>query len=96
MLIDNSGCQIRDTLIDADSQYIPSNLRINNWLHHWQYQYLSCFANVCCFGKTTNKAGSTQNTEGRTLSMDELAKETSKDQYEIQKDRIKKITNTTK
>lgn len=96
MLIDNSGCQIRDTLIEADSQYIASNLRINNWLHHWQYQYLSCFANVCCFGKTTNKAGSSRNTEGKTLTMDELAKETSKDQYEIQKDRIKKITNTSK
>lgn len=52
VLMDKEGYQIIDDVYETDNQYIGSSMMWNIWLHHWQWLYISMFANVVAFGKS--------------------------------------------
>jgi hypothetical protein len=55
VLADKEALQMMDDVFETDSQYIGSSMQWNIWLHHWQWLYLSMFANCVAFGKTVTK-----------------------------------------
>jgi hypothetical protein len=52
VLCDVEALQMFDDVFETDSQYIGSSMKWNVWLHHWEWIYLSLFANCVAFGKT--------------------------------------------
>jgi hypothetical protein len=55
VLCDVEALQMLDDVFETDSQYIGSSMKWNVWLHHWEWIYLSLFANCVAFGKTVAK-----------------------------------------
>jgi hypothetical protein len=49
VLCDSEAIQIRDAVYKTTNQYIANTLEWNYWLHHWQWLYLSLFANAVAF-----------------------------------------------
>lgn len=58
VLCDQEAFQMIDDVFETDTQYIGSSMQWNIWLHHWQWIYLSMFADAVAFGKTTPLATS--------------------------------------
>ena len=52
VLCDREAINVIDDVFETDNQYIGSSMQWNVWLHHWQWLYLSMFANAVAFGKT--------------------------------------------
>lgn len=52
ILCDIEALQIYDHTMETDNQYIGVNMYYNLWLNHWQWLYISMFANCVAFGKT--------------------------------------------
>lgn len=49
ILCDRSAIQVRDSEFTVNQKFIESNLSWNVFLHHWQFIYLSMFANCVAF-----------------------------------------------
>jgi len=52
VLCDREAINVIDDVFETDNQYIGSSMMWNVWLQHWQWLYLSMFANAVAFGKT--------------------------------------------
>lgn len=52
VLCDIEAINVIDDVFETDNMYIGSSMQWNVWLHHWQWLYLSLFANSVAFGKT--------------------------------------------
>ena len=55
VLCDKEAFQMIDDVFETDTQYIGSSMQWQFWLHHWQWIYLSLFADAVAFGKTVVK-----------------------------------------
>jgi len=51
VLCDIDAIQIIDSVFETDDQKLGSALSWNYWLHHWQFLFVSMFANMTAFGK---------------------------------------------
>lgn len=51
VLCDQDAIQVRDQIVQMESQRIGNAMATNYWLHHQQFLFLSMFGNAVAFGK---------------------------------------------